>query len=408
MQLAISTDMLVAGTHFFADTDPEDLGWKTLAVNVSDLAAMGAQPRWVVLAASLPAADEAWIAAFAGASSPAAKPSASTPSAATPPAALNLCPTIFGEVPSARPSPAAAPGPATTCGCPAPRPRRPRPGPSARRTGSPAPPRRLPGRPAAAAAAGRPRPGPARPRQRMLDVSDGLLGDLGHILEQSAVGAVISEEALPLAPLQAACGDAARAFQACTAGGDDYELLFAAPAERRADLAALSARLKLPLHRIGAHPPHRAGCSCAAPTASSPPGRPRLRPLRALTHEPNLRFLLSDPAHFVALGFGSGLWPKGPGTAGTLAGWLLFPFVKAPLSDPCSAGCWWPASCSASSPASAPGAASASPTTAASCGTRSSPSGWSCGSPPTLAWQATALRCSASSTSSSRPHPLGG
>jgi thiamine-monophosphate kinase len=91
MQLAISTDMLVAGTHFFADTDPEDLGWKTLAVNVSDLAAMGAQPRWVVLAASLPAADEAWIAAFAGASSPAAKPSASTPSAATPPAARSTC-----------------------------------------------------------------------------------------------------------------------------------------------------------------------------------------------------------------------------------------------------------------------------------------------------------------------------
>jgi len=66
MQLAISTDMLVAGTHFFPDTDPTDLGWKTLAVNVSDLAAMGATPRWVVLAASLPGADEAWIEAFAG------------------------------------------------------------------------------------------------------------------------------------------------------------------------------------------------------------------------------------------------------------------------------------------------------------------------------------------------------
>ncbi|HOB47665.1 MAG TPA: phosphatidylglycerophosphatase A [Zoogloea sp.] len=50
--------------------------------------------------------------------------------------------------------------------------------------------------------------------------------------------------------------------------------------------------------------------------------------------KPNLRFLLSDPAHFIALGFGSGLWPKGPGTAGTLAGWLLFPFIYAPLSDP--------------------------------------------------------------------------
>ena len=54
--------------------------------------------------------------------------------------------------------------------------------------------------------------------------------------------------------------------------------------------------------------------------------------------KPNVRFLLSDPAHFVALGFGSGLWPKGPGTAGTLAGWLLFPLVRAPLTDGLFAG----------------------------------------------------------------------
>lgn len=54
--------------------------------------------------------------------------------------------------------------------------------------------------------------------------------------------------------------------------------------------------------------------------------------------KPNVRFLLSDPAHFVALGFGSGLWPRGPGTAGTLAGWLLFPFIRAPLSEPLFAG----------------------------------------------------------------------
>jgi phosphatidylglycerophosphatase A len=54
--------------------------------------------------------------------------------------------------------------------------------------------------------------------------------------------------------------------------------------------------------------------------------------------KPNVRFLLSDPAHFVALGFGSGLWPKGPGTAGTLAGWVLYPFVRAPLTEPLFAG----------------------------------------------------------------------
>ena len=54
--------------------------------------------------------------------------------------------------------------------------------------------------------------------------------------------------------------------------------------------------------------------------------------------KPTLRFLVSDPAHFIALGFGSGLMPKGPGTAGTLVGWLLFPFVRAPLSDPLFGG----------------------------------------------------------------------
>ena len=64
MELVISTDMLVSGTHFLADTDPGDLGWKTLAVNVSDMAAMGAQPRWALLAAALPAATESWIETF--------------------------------------------------------------------------------------------------------------------------------------------------------------------------------------------------------------------------------------------------------------------------------------------------------------------------------------------------------
>ncbi len=60
MELAITTDMLVEGTHFLPDTDPGQLGWKTLAVNLSDLAAMGAVPKWVLLAGSLPNSDEAW------------------------------------------------------------------------------------------------------------------------------------------------------------------------------------------------------------------------------------------------------------------------------------------------------------------------------------------------------------
>lgn len=254
MQLAISTDMLVAGTHFFADTDPEDLGWKTLAVNISDLAAMGAEPRWAVLAASLPSADESWIAPFAkGFFACCEAFGIDTIGGDTTRGPLNLCPTIFGEVPVGQAI--------TRSGG--------RPGDDLWVSGAP-------GRAALGlahlkaevrlaadwrddclAALQRPQPRVALGlalrglATAMLDVSDGLLGDLDHILELSAVGAEVDEAALPLAPLIAACGDPIRAFQACTAGGDDYELLFAAPAERRAELAALSARLDLPLHRIG-------------------------------------------------------------------------------------------------------------------------------------------------------------
>ena len=61
VELAISTDMLVAGTHFFADIDAYQLGWKSLAVNVSDMAAMGANPKWATLAIALPANDAIWL-----------------------------------------------------------------------------------------------------------------------------------------------------------------------------------------------------------------------------------------------------------------------------------------------------------------------------------------------------------
>ncbi len=254
MQLAISTDMLVAGTHFFADTDPEDLGWKTLAVNVSDLAAMGAEPRWVVLAASLPGADESWIAPFArGFFACCEAFGIDAIGGDTTRGPLNLCPTIFGELPIGQAI--------TRSGG--------RPGDDLWVSGAP-------GRAAlglahlkaeiqlapdwrddCVAALQRPQPRVALGlalrglATAMLDVSDGLLGDLDHILELSGVGAEVDEAALPLAPLIAACGDPERAFQACTTGGDDYELLFATPAARRDDLAALSARLELPLHCIG-------------------------------------------------------------------------------------------------------------------------------------------------------------
>ena len=64
MQIAISADMLVSGTHFFADADPYATGWKSLAVNISDMAAMGANPKWATLAIALPHNDAAWLAQF--------------------------------------------------------------------------------------------------------------------------------------------------------------------------------------------------------------------------------------------------------------------------------------------------------------------------------------------------------
>ncbi|HEX7935876.1 MAG TPA: thiamine-phosphate kinase, partial [Paraburkholderia sp.] len=98
--LAISTDMLVEGRHFFADIDPEALGHKALAVNLSDLAAMGAQPRAFTLAFALPKADEAWLAAFSeGLFALAERHDCALIGGDTTGGPLNLCLTVFGSVP---------------------------------------------------------------------------------------------------------------------------------------------------------------------------------------------------------------------------------------------------------------------------------------------------------------------
>jgi len=98
--LVISSDMLVSGTHFFADADPFQLGHKTLAVNLSDMAAMGATPRWATLALALPAIDEAWLEKFsAGFFALAQLHGVELVGGDTTRGPLNLCVTIFGEVP---------------------------------------------------------------------------------------------------------------------------------------------------------------------------------------------------------------------------------------------------------------------------------------------------------------------
>lgn len=253
MELAITTDMLVAGTHFFADTDPYQLGWKTLAVNVSDLAAMGARPRWALLAGSLPAADEAWIAKFtAGFFACAARYGVDLIGGDTTRGPLNLCVTAMGEVPAggALRRDGARPGDDVWVSG--------RPGLAALGLAH------LQGRTVlrddlAALCVGllqKPTPrvelglalqqcGLAR---SAIDVSDGLLADLGHIAECSVVDAELFTAQLPSMPEGV---DTALARQCQLAGGDDYELVFSAAPEKRQDLSALAAELDLPLWRIG-------------------------------------------------------------------------------------------------------------------------------------------------------------
>ncbi len=273
-QLVVSTDMLVEGRHFFADANPADLGWKSLAVNVSDIAAMGAAPRWALLAIALPDADAGWLAAFADGFYACAEAfGVDLVGGDTTRGPRNLSITICGEVPTGtaiRRDGAHAGDDLWVSG---------QPGRAALalwhlRDQLPLDPAH---RDACLAALHRPQPRAALGlalrgvASAMLDVSDGLLGDLGHILDASAVGAQILAAQLPESALIAACGDAALARKACLSGGDDYELLFAAPARQRDAISRLSTSLALPLHRIGTLTPPAAGLTLLAADGTSAP-----------------------------------------------------------------------------------------------------------------------------------------
>ena len=257
-EVAVSVDMLVEGRHFFADADPEALGHKTLAVNLSDLAAMGARPRWALLAGALPSADERWLAAFArGFFALADRYAVDLVGGDTTRGPRNLCVTVLGEVPA---------------------------GAALRRDGARAGDsiwvsgglgdaalalahhqhrlsldaaefaacERALTRPEPRAALGMALRGIAT---AAIDLSDGLVGDLGHLLAASRVGAAIDLDALPRsAALDRQLRGAGRdvALACLLAGGDDYELCFTAPIAREGEVAALAGRVGLALTRIGA------------------------------------------------------------------------------------------------------------------------------------------------------------
>jgi len=253
----VSVDMLVEGRHFFAGTDARRLGHKTLAVNLSDLAAMGAAPRFALLAGALPDADDDWLAAFMqGFRALADRFGVELIGGDTTRGPRNLCVTVIGDVPA---------GTAIT-----------RAGASAgddiyvsgtlgdaalalaaleRRT-------TLPPDELARAQARLEQPEPrVALGERLrgvataaLDVSDGLVGDLGHILERSQTGAVVDLAQVPHSAALAvklAGAEHALALQCVLAGGDDYELCFCAPPAERARVAAIAEALAVPVARIG-------------------------------------------------------------------------------------------------------------------------------------------------------------
>ena len=259
MQLAVSSDMLVQGRHFLPNVHPRLLGHKALAVNLSDLAACGAQPLAFTLALALPRADAAWCEAFsAGLLALADAHHCELVGGDTTQGPLNLCITVFGEVPSGQ---AILRNGAQV-------------GDDLWVSGTLGDARlaldallRQHALPAPVLAQARQRLEAPTPRVALgqalrgiassaIDVSDGLLGDLGHILQASGVGASVDIRATRQLlhaghhPLMSAM--ALSRLDACTlAGGDDYELCFTAPPEQRAAVEAVARATDTPVTRIG-------------------------------------------------------------------------------------------------------------------------------------------------------------
>ena len=254
VDLVITTDMLVCGRHFRADADPARLGHKCLAVNLSDIAAMGGTPRWATLAVALPEADARWLAAFSrGFMRLARRYGVDLVGGDTTRGPLTVCVQITGDVPAgtalrrdgarvgddvwvsgtlgdAALAVAAARG---------------------RLRFTPPERTRLQARldtPAPRVALGAALRGIAR---SAIDVSDGLVADLGHICERSRVAAQVELGRVPHSPVMENVLHRPAALAALLAGGDDYELCFTASPRQRRALLRLSRRQGVGLARIG-------------------------------------------------------------------------------------------------------------------------------------------------------------
>lgn len=253
VQMAISSDMLVEGRHFFPGADPHALGHKCLAVNLSDLAAMGAKPLAFTLALALPDARAEWLAPFSESMLALAElHQCELIGGDTTKGPLNICITIFGEVPAdgALRRDAAQPGDDIWV------------------SGSLGDARlalagyrhecTLSADTLAAAGERMHKPTPRVAlglalrgiAHAAIDISDGLVGDLGHILKRSSAGATLFVDHLPAGPmLRMQERDLQRRFT--LAGGDDYELCFTAPADKRDEVQAAGRTTATAVTRVG-------------------------------------------------------------------------------------------------------------------------------------------------------------
>lgn len=253
-QLVVTADTLICGVHFPSDTSPHDIGFKSLAVNLSDLAAMGALPRWFTLSLTLPEADLEWLDGFSsGLFELAEKENIVLVGGDTTRGPLSISIQAMGAVPEGggvRRSTAKAgddlyvtgtlgdaamglagrqqkialdPTDFSFCNqrlnCPEPR-----------------------------VTAGLALHGYAN---SMIDCSDGFIADLGHILAASDKGAEVRIESLPLSGAVRRWMELESDWQYPLYGGDDYELIFSVPVEKRTEISALVDALGFPISWIG-------------------------------------------------------------------------------------------------------------------------------------------------------------
>lgn len=257
-ELAISADMLVAGTHFFNDADAYKLGWKSLAVNISDVAAMGANPKWATLAIALPHVDKHWLNEFSrGFFACAARFNVDLIGGDTTRGPLTVSVQIMGEVPLGK---------------------------AIKRSGAQVGDDIWVSNTLGDAALGlahlhnelhahlelddgyieyclhalhTPQPRVALGlalrdiATSAIDLSDGLLSDLGHILSASKIGANIYLHQLPVSAFMYQHVNEKLIQNCILAGGDDYELCFTAPPSAREPVADISEQLNLNLTCIG-------------------------------------------------------------------------------------------------------------------------------------------------------------